>query len=817
MAIQLRPYQQDLLDRVRSALDGKPSAQVMLQLPTGGGKTHIAGELLSGWLKDGRKAVWVTHRKELADQTEGMLREAGVSATAKMQWVPGDDAPEIVTGVVILMVQTVGRRTAKKTVWGCYTQSDLMIIDEAHHATAPGYERAIEQWPGPVLGMTATPWRLSEKEGFDHLFEELHCGPQVADLQSNNHLCLARVRVPPEEERIQGGLVDDMGDYSESGIESANEGSDIWTAGALRYWQQHGEDRKTVVYAVSVGHADNLVTVFNDAGIPTRALLGHTSSEDRARLIGEFKRGDLRALVNVAVATEGFDLPDAACVVLARPTMSLALYLQMVGRGLRPKPDCIILDLAGNSLLHGLPEEEREWSLQARGAQPPGEAPVVRCDKCESLSPAASHQCNGCRESFGEPCARCGAWRAWKRWSQKTACGPAHDLVCDLCHYDAHIQARLRVPEDLKELAKLKEDDELSPYRDPFLKNLLEEERRRVAGSTEDRKDELHTFIEIRESELQDDNELNKLFERHLGGLPEAQQPRNSPQRSRLYVKWEGGLKRELEEWRRELAILEAQPVNRQLVFNNARDDLIRLFEAEAREAGLFPMRQIRADSPQSYPSSTRRGRDLKAIFEERATPEDRAYLSELQAERDAQKTPKLKHRVAARIWHAQTRVANGRAARPGTPRHQEDSSLDSFDASEWITFAQLADWSKGGAWKGAPGKPYRLRGPQGEEKPVNTWIDLFVETSEWLIREELLTGDRCPVNLGTIRTGQRSRYFLNVEPTHADGRSFENIKPLGNGIYLEANRSVREIARYCGLLVEKFGKDPAQFHVQLR
>ena len=254
----------------------------------------------------------------------------------------------------------------------------------------------------------------------------------------------------------------------------------------MRFWQKHGEDRQTLVYAVSVRHAQNLVAVFNDAGIPAGVLLGDTPTAERARLLDRFQDGTIRALVNVAVATEGFDLPDAACVVLTRPTMSLSLYLQMAGRGLRPKQDggdCVILDLAGNSLRHGLPEEEREWSLRPRGMQPPGEYPVLRCPNCEGLSPAASHRCNHCGAPFGEPCNRCGAWRVWKRWSRKTVCGQHHDLVCDLCHYDAHIQARLPVTEELKELAMLADDDELPPHRDPFLKNFLEEERRRIGGA----------------------------------------------------------------------------------------------------------------------------------------------------------------------------------------------------------------------------------------------------------------------------------------------------------------------------------------------
>ena len=160
--IELRDYQRDLLERVEDAL-ADPTARIMMQLPTGGGKTCIAGELLSGWLVDGRKAVWLTHRRELASQTESMLREAGVTATANMLWMPHTDTPTLLNGVVILMAQTVSRRTARANVWDGYNNKDLMIIDEAHHATADGWARAISQWPGPVLGMTATPRRLSEK------------------------------------------------------------------------------------------------------------------------------------------------------------------------------------------------------------------------------------------------------------------------------------------------------------------------------------------------------------------------------------------------------------------------------------------------------------------------------------------------------------------------------------------------------------------------------------------------------------------------------------------------------------------------------
>ena len=403
--MELRVYQSELLNRVMGELSGSPNARVMLQLPTGGGKTRIAGQLLSRFLSGGRKAVWLTHRRELAAQTEGMLQEDGVSATKDISWEPGSVAPPIPNGVVILMAQTVARRTARADVWGRYDANDLMIIDEAHHATAEGWTRAIRQWPGPVLGMTATPWRLSKREGFDHLFAELVCGPQVASLHSGGWLCGVRVMSPPEGDLVLGGSVDATGDYSEPGIEEANRDRDVWTGGALRFWERHGEDRQTVVYAVSVRHAGNLADVFNNAGIPAGVLVAETPDAERSEIIERFRTGRLRVLVNVAVATEGFDLPDAACILLTRPTMSLALYLQMVGRGMRPKPDsgdCVVLDLAGNSLIHGLSNNDREWSLMARGEQQYGDAPLTRCEHCEALSAAGAHKCDHCGEPFGE-------------------------------------------------------------------------------------------------------------------------------------------------------------------------------------------------------------------------------------------------------------------------------------------------------------------------------------------------------------------------------------------------------------------------------
>ena len=616
---QLRPYQEALLRDVRDGLAAESNGRLMLQLPTGGGKTVIAGALLADWLRDGRKAVWLTHRKELAEQTQRMLTDAGVSAITNVNWTPGEDAPAWAGGAVILMAQTVGRRITRREarqVWNRYSSDDLLVIDEAHHTgddpernATNGWVRAMHQWPGPVVGMTATPWRLLEKERFDHLFGQLICGPQTAELQALDTpaLCQAQVLIPPPDQQISGGNeFDPEGDYAIRGIERANrDRPDIMTAGALAFWRQYAEGRPTIAYAVSVDHAHNLADVFKAAGMPAAVILGDTNREERDKAIAGFRDGSIRVLVNVIVATEGFDLPDASCIIIARPTMSLALYLQMVGRGLRPKPDggyCIILDLAANAVTHGLPEDYRDWSLEPRGTKRAGEAPVVICPLCETASHSASHNCRACSYSFGKDCERCGRWRAHKRWIYETECGDAHQMVCDLCHIDAHIQAHLPVAPPLDALVELYEpedemtfpsdieiDDDLANRLSALFRELLESERRSIAGADDARREELRQLIEWRELVLADDEELDVMFEGYIVSLPEAERPATRVQKRRMFGEWEGNLQSELAGWQDELAQLESRAVDKQAIYDSARDKALRMLMRVAGSVELLP------------------------------------------------------------------------------------------------------------------------------------------------------------------------------------------------------------------------------------
>ena len=770
---ELRQYQHDLLRKVQNRLAANPYARLMLQLPTGGGKTVIAGALLADWLQDGRKAVWLTHRKELAEQTRRMLTDAGVSAITNVNWTPGEDAPYMAGGAVILMAQTVGRRTARPPrrnarlphrhsgldpesrggVWNRYDANDLLVIDEAHHATAPGWERAMQQWPGPIVGMTATPWRLSEKEGFDHLFGDLLCGPQTADLQALDEpaLCRARVVIPTPEQRIAGGAVDRTGDYTEAGIEQANrDRPDIMTAGALAFWQKHAADRPTIAYAVSVDHAHNLAAVFNDAGVSAAVILGDTNREERDKAIAGFRSGSVKVLVNVIVATEGFDLPDASCIIIARPTMSLALYLQMVGRGLRPKPDggdCILLDLAANAVTHGLPEDYREWSLEPRGTQKSGEAPVVVCPWCETASPAASHNCWGCGYAFGKDCDRCGRWRSYrKRWRYETHCGDAHQLVCDLCHIDAHIQAHLPVAPPLDELIELYDpedemtfptdveiDDDLANRLSALFRELLEAEQQSIAGADDARREELRRLIEWRESVLSDNTRQYALFNEHIAGLQESERPDDPIQQGLMIAEFVNSLRSELAGWKDELAELENRPVDKQAIFDSARNKAMYLLQREAQAIAFLYEDPENAIEP--LPTS-------------------------------------------------------------------DDSRQPNRDTNDWRRLSDLR-----GRGSMVSRSPRAVSFPDGSIEQVPNWLQLQITIANWLI-------DRGHMSKGNIPS-RIVKLISNTQEEFPSGKPKNN--ELKNGLFLYSNYGTRErLSTVCRIL-EAFGEDPAQIHVQLR
>lgn len=364
----------------------------------------------------------------------------------------------------------------------------------------------------------------------------------------------------------------------------------------------------------------------------------------------------------------------------------------------------------------------------------------------------------------------------------------------------------------------MEDDDELSPIRDPFLKNFLEEELRRF-GSKE-RKDELRSLIGIRESKLANDNELNRLFEGHLDTLPTAQRPQSKPQEHRLFNEWEDTLKRELMEWREELAELEAQRLDKRLVYDNAKDRLLRLFEAEAREAGFLPQKHVPGKPPQS-PVSERIVSELAAELKKNNPSGTGSAESTILLPPPKPPQPRVSERIVEEVG--------------AVLKKNEPSNSGSLDSSEWMTFVQFGEWGNEKPIKTSI-EPWRLRDPRGKEISVGDWAKLLSETVEWLIREGSIAKDTSVVAVGNAANGYfiyvirnvkppdressgkiTGRYLIHVTPEHPSGREFTNQTQLSNGLYLERDWRSKGIAQLCGQLVEKFDQDPAQFHVRLR
>ena len=750
MAIELRDYQRDLLRKAQTSLH-PPHAKVMVQLPTAGGKTRLASAVLADWMTGGGKAVWLTHREGLSSQAYSALNAAGVRATNLLPWDVRDPAPGRSNWVAILMAQTVGKRVKFDNIWDEYNEHDLLVVDEAHHATAPKWEQAINLWPGRVLGLTATPWRLAKDQGFNHLFHHLICGPQIKELQQDGHLANARVLMPSEEELIKAGTIS-AGDFTATGIELANENY-IMTGFVREYWETHAQERQTLVYAVTVRHAQNLVAVFDDAGISAGYIESKTPDAERAQMIDRFKSGALRVLVNVDILTEGFDLPDADCVVMARPTMSLALHMQMIGRGMRPKPDggdCLILDLAGNVDRHGLPESEREWSLEPRGQESDDEkAPIVRCQVCDSISPAASRCCRNCDHPFGKVCCRCGAWRAWRRWELETKCSTPHDIVCDLCHIDAHKVAKLPI---LKELAddfeeKAKSDPEIAVLvaslqfagiwltlpstGDEAIRNLLEEERQLAEEERRTRIGRLQKAISEQEIGLSSEQGKHQLFSDYLESLPDEQRPQLVPAISALYQEWEQRQEGELSSQRMELARREDQPIDKHLILYNARERVVKNFLTEKHTAYL---------------------RDL---FSE-------AHI--------------------AGLWPD-----------------------DGWVSIDWVWY-----WKEMCDQKSIRLNPRGFREWSGSEVSANTWRKVLINTADWLAQEGYLTGEVRRENAG-------NKLVVGEKPVHPNGVDFTNPEMLPNGLYLEtAPLTSNEIVVQCRDLLVRLNKLPSPLQVRL-
>jgi superfamily II DNA or RNA helicase len=338
---------------------------VLLVLPTGAGKTATASQLIAWAVARGRRCLFLVHRREIVLDTHRRLVAAGVACGVVMAGEPTLDAP-----VQVCSVQTL---TAREQ----HPPADLLVWDEAHHCAAETYREIRAQYPAAWhLGLTATPER-SDGAPLGDAFEALVAPISVAELVEAGHLAPIDVVAPPT--RLQSAI----------GATPADA------------WREHGGGRPAVVFTGTIAESRECV-----AAIGERAahIDGSTPRRERDEILRRFERGDLDVVSNCSVLTEGWDSARAEVCVLARGCGSLPVYLQTIGRvrrtGGNAAKRCLLLDLAGAAHEHGMPDEDREWSLTEGQAKRRSDREALStCLHCGAVSRYASR---------GARCRRCG-------------------------------------------------------------------------------------------------------------------------------------------------------------------------------------------------------------------------------------------------------------------------------------------------------------------------------------------------------------------------------------------------------------------------
>lgn len=346
--MMLRPYQ---VDAVTSVLEqfrtGRRST--LLELPTGCGKTVVFAEIARRGVARGRRVLVLAHRTELLEQAAEKLAGAGVRAEIEQGARHATDAP-----VVIASVQTL--RGARLDSWPADSFA-LVVIDEAHHAVATSYRAVLDHFTSArVLGVTATPDRGDGKALRD-VFESVAFRYELRQAIRDGWLARIRARRIVVEGVDLGSVRTRAGDLDRGELATVMGDEAALHGVAVPLLELAGE-RRTIVFAVDVAHAHRLAEVLNRY-VPSVACAadGSASAAVRAATLKEFRAGSFRVLVNCSLYTEGFDEPTIACVVVARPTKSRALYAQMIGRGTRLAPgkgDCLVLDFTGTAGRHRL-------------------------------------------------------------------------------------------------------------------------------------------------------------------------------------------------------------------------------------------------------------------------------------------------------------------------------------------------------------------------------------------------------------------------------------------------------------------------------
>ena len=359
--IKLFDYQENMKERIEKAL--RLHRSVMAQMPTGTGKTYLLTAVIDSFVSNNPKEnVWiVAHRRELVSQIDETVR--------KFHSYSASNTSSLLSSVKAMSIQWLMRHYDE-----IEEEPGMIVIDEAHHALAKTYKEMWKRFPNAkFLGLTATPCRLNGK-GFTDMFDVLVQSWAVSEFISKGRLATYDF-VSIKSDGVTQRLIDSLqkrgadGDYLNKEMDMLlNKKPSIERL--YRSLEEFGKDRKGIVYAINISHAQKITKLYQEHGVKAIAIDSKTPAMERQQDIEAFKKGDIQVLVNVDIFSEGFDCPDVEFVQLARPTLSLAKYLQMVGRGLRVakgKKNCVIIDNVGLYRVFGLPSQVWNWNAMFEG------------------------------------------------------------------------------------------------------------------------------------------------------------------------------------------------------------------------------------------------------------------------------------------------------------------------------------------------------------------------------------------------------------------------------------------------------------------
>jgi len=403
----LRDYQQRAIDQLYAWFAAGNEGNPCLVLPTGSGKSHIVAALckdaLQKWPET--RVLMLTHVKELIEQNAEKMRQhwSGAPMGIYSASIGRKQLGEPITFAGIQSIRTKAQDVG---------HIDLVLIDECHlvsHKDEGGYRTFLAelQTINPalrVVGLTATPYRLGHGLITDApaIFADLIEPVSIEELVFRGYLSKLRSKVTGA--RLDVSKVKKRGgEYIEADLQRAVD-TDDQNHAVVREVISRAEDRKAwLFFCTGVAHAQHVAEVLQEYGIAAACVTGDTPKAERAAILADFKAGKLRALTNANVLTTGFDYPDIDLIAMLRPTMSPSLYVQMAGRGMRPKSHtdhCLVLDFAGVVESHG-PITAVQPPKKAGSGE--GEAPVKVCDNCAELCPISARQCPACGFEFPEP------------------------------------------------------------------------------------------------------------------------------------------------------------------------------------------------------------------------------------------------------------------------------------------------------------------------------------------------------------------------------------------------------------------------------